>query len=44
MYNHFTTERGQQIIINGWKKAGVFDLFVGSHIPPPEDPFETVYR
>jgi len=23
MYNHFTTERGQQIIINGWMKAGI---------------------
>ena len=40
MYNHL----GQQILINGWMKAGVVDLFVGSHTPPPEDPFESIYR
>jgi len=40
MYNHL----GQQILINGCMKAGVVDLFVGSHTPPPEDPFESIYR
>ena len=40
VYNYFTTERGQQII-NGWMKTVVFDLFVGLHTPPPEDPFES---
>ena len=26
MYNFFTTERGQQIINAGWKKAGILGL------------------
>jgi len=44
MHNHFTTEKGHQIIIIGWKKAGVYDLFIGSANPSPKDPFESIYQ
>ena len=38
MYNYFTTEKGNQIIITGWKKACIVDLFSGELTLSPEDP------
>lgn len=43
MYNFFTTERGQQIINAGWKKAGILRLLDGTTELPPTDPFASFY-
>ena len=39
MYNFLTTERVQQIINAGWKKAGILRLLDGTTELPPTDPF-----
>jgi len=44
MYNFFTTERGQQIINAGWKKAGILGLLDGATELPPTDPFASFYK
>jgi len=44
IYNYFTTaSSGRDIILKGWKKAGISGILDGSTILPPEDPFETIY-
>ena len=43
MYNYFTTEKGNQIIIKGWKKAGIVDLFSEELTLSPEDPYDKIY-
>ena len=43
MYNHFTTSKGIEIIVKGWKKSGIAGLFDGSTVLPPEDPFLECY-
>ena len=43
MYNYFTAEKGSQIVLKGWKKAGIMDLFSGESILSPEDPYEKFY-
>ena len=43
MYNYFTTERGKQVVLKGWKKAGIMDLFNGELILPSEDPYDKFY-
>ena len=43
MYNHFTTSKGIEIIVKGWKKSGIARLFDGSTVLPPEDPFLECY-
>ena len=40
MYNFFTTKKGVEIIIKGWRKAGISELLDGSTTLPPVDPFE----
>lgn len=46
MYNFLlaTTERGAQIILWGWKKAGVTGIVDGSITLPSEDPFDSIYQ
>ena len=44
MYTYFTSaSHGREIILKGWKKAGISGLLDGSTILPPEDPFEQIY-
>lgn len=40
MYNFFTTKKGMDIVIKGWRKAGISGLLDGSTTLPPVDPFE----
>ena len=35
----FSTLEGKEIILKGWKKAGILELVYGSTIIPPDDPF-----
>ena len=42
-YNEITSEKGQSVIINGWKAAGIYDaLQLGSKHLPSIDPFEDI--
>ena len=42
-YNHITSEAGSQIILNGWKSAGIYDaLEMGLAGLPSLDPFQDV--
>lgn len=41
-YNFMTSDKGKEVIAKGWKKSGVFGLFDGTTVVPPEDPFETL--
>ena len=43
MYNHFTSRKGMEIILRGWKKSGVTGLLDGTTILSPEDPFFRCY-
>ena len=43
MYNYFTTRKGAEIIVKGWKKSGIAGLLDGTTILPPEDPFLPCY-
>ena len=43
MYNYFTTEKGSQIIIKGWKKAGIVEIFNGNFAPFTEDLYDKFY-
>lgn len=43
MYNYFTTKKGKDITKNGWKKAGIADLFTANASLPNEDPFKPNY-
>ena len=43
MYNFFSTLEGKEIILKGWKKAGILELVYGSTIIPPDDPFKEIY-
>lgn len=43
MYNYFTTEKGSQIIIKGWKKAGIVEIFNGNFASFTEDPYDKFY-
>ena len=40
MYNYLTTEKGIQIVMKGWKKAGIVDVLKG---PSREDPYDQFY-
>ena len=45
MYNYFTTERGQQIIMAGWAKSSMLGLIDGTVTDvPPADPFHFIYQ
>ena len=44
IYTYFTSaSHGREIILKGWKKAGISGLLDGTTILPPEDPFEQIY-
>ncbi len=43
LYNFCTTTKGKQIIVKGWKKAGVTGLLDGSTEIPCADPFTLIY-
>ena len=43
MFSYFTTSHGREIILKGWKKAGISGLLDGTTVIPPEDPFEQIY-
>ena len=39
-YNHITSEKGSEIIINGWKRSGIYDAVKnGSSSLPSIEPF-----
>ena len=40
MYNHVTSEKGKQIVLKGWKKAGTEGVFNGELILSLEDPYK----
>ena len=42
-YNHMTTEKGRDVIENGWRAAGITDALIkGSKDLPSIDPFEQI--
>ena len=42
-YNHITSETGAEIILNGWKAAGIYDaLKMGAVSLPSLDPFQDI--
>ena len=42
-YNHITSDAGTEVIINGWKRAGIFDAVKnGKSGLPNIDPFEEI--
>ena len=42
-YNHITSETGAEIILNGWKAAGIYDaLKMGAAALPSLDPFQDI--
>ena len=42
-YNHITSEKGSEIIINGWKRSGIYDAVKnGSSALPSIDPFNEI--
>lgn len=44
IYNYFTSStHGRDIILKGWKKAGICNVLDGTVSLPPEDPFDTIY-
>ena len=43
MYNFFTSSKGPQIIVKGWKKAGISGLLDGTTTIPSADPFSRIY-
>ena len=43
-YNHITSETGAEIILNGWKAAGIYDaLKMGAAALPSLDPFQDIH-
>ena len=43
LYNYLTSSKGRNVILKGWKKAGVAGLLDGTTLLPPEDPFHSIY-
>ena len=42
-YNHITSEKGSEIIINGWKRSGIYNAVKnGSSSLPSIDPFNKI--
>ena len=42
-YNHITSEKGSEIIINGWKRSGIYDAVKnGSSSLPSIDPINEI--
>ena len=42
-FNHITSEKGSKIIINGWKRSGIYDAVKnGSSVLPSIDPFNEI--
>ena len=44
VYNYFSTEEGREIILKGWKKAGIQAVIDDSVVLPPENPFQDIYE
>ena len=43
LYNHVSTDEGEEIVANSWKKAGIFDAIkLGSSGLPSLDPFADI--
>ena len=43
LYNHMSTDEGEEIVANSWKKAGIFDAIkLGSSGLPSLDPFADI--
>ena len=42
LYNIFTSTKGAEAILKGWKKSGILGLLDGSTTLPPEDPFQQI--
>ena len=42
MFNFFSSQKGADIIIKGWKRAGVVSVLDGNIVLPREDPFEAL--
>lgn len=43
MYDHLTGQRGKEVILKGWKRAGISGLFDSTTKLPPEDPFQSIF-
>ena len=42
-YNHVTSEKGSEIIINGWERSGIYDAVKNDSSPLPSiDPFNKI--
>ena len=39
MFNFFTSQKGADVIVKGWKKAGIVGVLDGTIVLPSEDPF-----
>lgn len=44
MSTFFSTEEGRQMVLKGWKKAGVLGLFDGTITLTSSNPFEDMYK
>ena len=44
LYNHLTTQQGKTIVLKGWEKAGILDLFDEDTVHSPDDPLEQYYK
>lgn len=42
MYNFFTSRKGADDIVKGWKKAGIVGVLDGTIVLPNEDPFSAL--
>ena len=44
LYNELTSFSGREVVVNGWKEAGIYDAIeMGSAKLPPLDPFLETY-
>ncbi len=44
MYNFFSESKGREIVLKGWKKAGITGLLDGTTALLPEDLFNTIFE
>ena len=44
MFNFFTSRKGADVIVKGWKKAGIVDVLNGTIVLPSEDPFSELFQ
>ena len=43
LFNFFTSRKGAELIMKGWKKAGIVGVLDGSIVLPSEDPFSEFF-